>query len=90
MTHEQIIRRALRILDARMREPAAALTSPSAVRDYLRLLLHDRPHEVFVCVFLDSRTGCWPRRSCSAAPWRRLGVPEGGRQRRPWRTTPRR
>ena len=38
-----------------MREPTTALTSPSAVRDYLRLLLHDRPHEVFVGVFLDSQ-----------------------------------
>ena len=55
MTRDQVIKRALRILDARMREPAAALTSPGAVRDYLRLLLHDRPHEVFVCVFLDSQ-----------------------------------
>jgi DNA repair protein RadC len=25
------------------------------VRDYLRLLLHDRAHEVFVCVFLDAQ-----------------------------------
>ena len=25
------------------------------MRDYLRLLLHDRQHEVFVCVFLDSQ-----------------------------------
>jgi len=55
MTHEQIIQRALRILADRMREPTTALTSPTAVRDYLRLLLHDRPHEVFVAVFLDSQ-----------------------------------
>ncbi len=54
MTQDQIIRRALKILDAQMRnEPA--LTSPAAVRDYLRLLLHDRGHEVFVCVFLDAQ-----------------------------------
>jgi len=25
------------------------------VRDYLRLLLHDRGHEVFVCLFLDAQ-----------------------------------
>ena len=31
------------------------LASPDAVRDYLRLLLHDRAHEVFVCVFLDAQ-----------------------------------
>src|SRR5438876_6127863 len=54
MTQDQIIKRALKILDARMRS-APALSSPEAVRDYLRLLLHDRGHEVFVCVFLDSQ-----------------------------------
>jgi DNA repair protein RadC len=32
-----------------------ALTSPQAVRDYLRLALGGRPHEVFVGIFLDSQ-----------------------------------
>lgn len=32
-----------------------ALTSPSAVRDYLKLLLRDLPHEVFVCLWLDAQ-----------------------------------
>jgi DNA repair protein RadC len=32
-----------------------ALTSPQAVRDYLRLLLAARPHEVFVGLYLDSQ-----------------------------------
>ena len=32
-----------------------ALTSPEAVRDYLRLALAGRPHEVFVGLFLDSQ-----------------------------------
>ena len=54
MTQDQTIQRALRILAARMRN-ASALASPDAVRDYLRLLLHDRGHEVFVCVFLDAQ-----------------------------------
>ena len=54
MTQDQIVERALRILEARIRV-GPALSSPSAVRDYLRLLLHDRAHEVFVCVFLDSQ-----------------------------------
>jgi DNA repair protein RadC len=54
VTHEQTIKRALKILDARMRnEPV--LSAPTAVRDYLRLSLHDRGHEVFVCIFLDSQ-----------------------------------
>jgi len=54
MRQDQTIKRALKILDARMRS-APVLSSPEAVRDYLRLLLHDRGHEVFVCVFLDSQ-----------------------------------
>lgn len=34
---------------------ASALTSPGAVRDYLRLSLGGREHEVFVCVWLDAQ-----------------------------------
>jgi DNA repair protein RadC len=33
----------------------AALTSPGAVRDYLRLALSGRPHEVFMCIWLDAQ-----------------------------------
>jgi DNA repair protein RadC len=54
MTQDQTIKRALRILDARMRN-TSALLSPTAVRDYLRMLLHDRGHEVFVVVFMDAQ-----------------------------------
>lgn len=54
MTHDQIIQRALKILAVRMRT-APVLSAPGAVRDYLRLLLHERGHEVFVCVFLDGQ-----------------------------------
>jgi DNA repair protein RadC len=54
MTHDQIIQRALRILEAQARQ-ADSLTSPSAVRNYLRLLLARKEHEVFVCVFLDAQ-----------------------------------
>jgi DNA repair protein RadC len=32
-----------------------ALTSPGAVRDYLRFALGQREHEVFVCVWLDAQ-----------------------------------
>lgn len=38
----------------RMRE-GDALTSPGAVRDYLRLAIADREHEVFVCLWLDAQ-----------------------------------
>lgn len=34
---------------------SSALSSPQAVRDYLRLLLGDRPHEVFAVVYLDAQ-----------------------------------
>ena len=34
----------------------ASLTTPQSVRDYLRLKLQGRPHEVFVAVFLDAQT----------------------------------
>ncbi len=33
----------------------AALTSPGAVRDYLRLALGAREHEVFICIWLDAQ-----------------------------------
>jgi len=33
----------------------SALTSPGAVRDYLRLLLAAKPHEVFICIWLDAQ-----------------------------------
>jgi DNA repair protein RadC len=47
----EMSRRALRETLAR----GAALSSPQAVRDYLRLKLQGKPHEVFVAVFLDAQ-----------------------------------
>jgi len=35
--------------------PSSALTSPGAVRDYLRLALGGREYEVFVCIWLDAQ-----------------------------------
>jgi DNA repair protein RadC len=32
-----------------------ALSAPGAVRDYLRMRLRDRPHEVFVVIYLDAQ-----------------------------------
>jgi DNA repair protein RadC len=52
---DAIIARALAILSGRLQQPGAALTSPSAVREYLRLLLAERDHEVFVCLWLDAK-----------------------------------
>ena len=45
---------ARRSMDERLKE-GAALSSPGAVRDYLRLLLCSRQHEVFVCLWLDAQ-----------------------------------
>ncbi len=47
-------RPARRCLGERMRS-TCALTSPQAVRDYLRLALAGRAHEVFVALFLDAQ-----------------------------------
>ena len=52
MNRDPIVVQALAILTCQVRE-VDSFTSPDAVRDYLRLLLAERPHEVFVCVFLD-------------------------------------
>jgi DNA repair protein RadC len=49
-----VVQQALQLLEREVRE-ADALSSPAAVRDYLRLRLADRPHEVFAVVFLDAR-----------------------------------
>lgn len=50
----RLVHRALKLLEGELRE-ADVLTSPQVVRDYLRLLLGDRPHEVFAVVFLDAQ-----------------------------------
>src|SRR3954469_8377060 len=51
---DRVVQRALAILASRLRS-GASLTSPGAVRDYLRLLLSERDHEVFVVIFLDAQ-----------------------------------
>lgn len=53
--NDEIIQHALRILEARFRRVDVTLTSPAAVRDYLRLQLAHYEHEVFVALFLDSQ-----------------------------------
>lgn len=51
---EQVIAAAMRVLEERARF-GSALTSPNAVRDYLRLALSGREYEVFVAVWLDAQ-----------------------------------
>jgi len=45
---------ARRSIDERLKQ-GSALNSPSAVRDYLRLALASREHEVFVCIWVDAQ-----------------------------------
>ena len=54
MNDDDLIAQALAVLAKRMRV-TDTLDSPAAVRDYLRLLLADREHEVFVVVLLDAQ-----------------------------------
>jgi DNA repair protein RadC len=51
---QSVLAAAHEILVTRIRH-GDALNSPGAVRDYLRLLLHNREHEVFVVVLLDAQ-----------------------------------
>ena len=48
-----IVSQAIELLACETRE-TDLLARPDAVRDYLRLLLGDRPHEIFAVVFLDA------------------------------------
>lgn len=49
-----IIRQALELLASEIQQ-TDTLQSPDAVKDYLRLKLGDRTHEVFAVVFMDSQ-----------------------------------
>lgn len=51
---DAVIARAVAILERRMLAAGSALTSPGAVKDYLRLSLQ-REHEVFACIWLDAQ-----------------------------------
>lgn len=50
----KIVQQALRLMEKSIRD-TPLLTSPQAVRDYLRLRLADRPHEVFGVLFLTAQ-----------------------------------
>lgn len=54
MSRAAVIEQALQLLATEV-QGANALTSPAVVKDFLRLKLGDRPHEVFAVVFLDSQ-----------------------------------
>ncbi len=52
-SRSRLVSRALKLLEVEIRQ-TDVLASPREVRDYVRLLLGDRPHEVFAVVFLDA------------------------------------
>lgn len=52
---DAVIARALAILDKRIRVVGDAMSSPQAVRDYLRLRLSGLEYEVFCIMFLDNQ-----------------------------------
>jgi DNA repair protein RadC len=54
---DDIINRALALLDARLRTPGAPMESPNAVKDFLRLKSAELPHEMFSVMLLDNRHG---------------------------------
>ena len=54
-TEIRTLARAAAILERHTLQGRDALTSPQAVRDYLRTRLACLPHEVFACLFLDSQ-----------------------------------
>ena len=54
VSDEDVIAAALRILSRRLAR-SNAMTSPRVTRDYLAVRFSDLEHEVFACVFLDTR-----------------------------------
>ncbi len=54
MTEDEVIAAAIGILEGRLRG-GDCLASPQAVREYLRLRLGSREHEVFMAVWLDAQ-----------------------------------
>lgn len=53
-SENRAIKKALKILDSRIKH-GDALTSPDAVKNYLKLSLRSEESEVFACLFLDNR-----------------------------------
>ena len=52
---DETITLALSILAGRLREPGEGMSSPETVKNFLRLKLQERKHEIFACLFLDNR-----------------------------------
>lgn len=52
-----IIQNAIEILESRIHKPTDYIKSPNDTRNFLRMKLCEREHEVFAVLFLDSRHG---------------------------------
>ena len=50
-----LIKKALKVLEDRLEYERVSISSPLAVRDYLRLRLAETEHEVFMVIWLDSQ-----------------------------------
>lgn len=55
LTDDEVIAMALVVLSHRFALRRTSLNNPSAVRDYLKLALSEKEHEVFACAFLDTQ-----------------------------------
>jgi len=55
LTDDQIIEKAVQILDNRLRRPWEKLSNSNAAKLFLRTKLQDAKHEKFVCLMLDSK-----------------------------------
>lgn len=54
-SEDKAIAKAMAILESRMKTRGISLTSPDAVRDYLRLKIQNLEHEEFHVLFLDNQ-----------------------------------
>jgi DNA repair protein RadC len=52
---DELIAAAMKVMEGRMRATNVMLTSPAAVRDYLRLALADKQEERFICIWLNAQ-----------------------------------
>lgn len=52
---QEVLHAAAQILHGRLREEAAAFTSPDAAREYLKAALGGKEREEFVCLWLDAQ-----------------------------------
>ncbi len=51
---KKVVNKALKIMEEH-HKPGEKLSSPSAAKNWLRLRLKDKKHEIFGCIFLDAR-----------------------------------